>query len=83
MPENIYISFDIDGLAPHLCPSTGTPVPGGLGYEEVLYLIKLASQKSKIIGFDLVEVGGETDSIDAIVGARILWHLCGYTSASK
>src|SRR5690606_2133030 len=29
LPERIYISFDIDGLDPKLCPNTGTPVPGG------------------------------------------------------
>lgn len=83
LPKKIYISFDIDGLAPHLCPSTGTPVPGGLLFEEAIYLIKMAASRCQIIGFDLVEVGGKTDSIDAIVGARMLWHLCGYALNSR
>ncbi len=83
LPKTIYISFDIDGLAPHLCPGTGTPVPSGLAFEEAIYLIKLASKHCNIIGFDLVEVGGEADSIDAIVGARLLWQMCGYTLNSK
>lgn len=79
----VYISFDIDGLAPHLCPNTGTPVPGGLAFEEAVYLIKLVSQKCKIIGFDLVEVGGDADSIDANIGARLLWNMCGYALSSQ
>lgn len=83
LPDKLYISFDIDGLAPHLCPNTGTPVPGGLGFEEAVYLIKMAAKAKKIIGFDLVEVGGDADSIDANVGARLLWNLCGYSSISK
>lgn len=83
LPEKIYISFDIDGLAPHLCPSTGTPVPGGITYEQVLYLIKMAAKKCEIIGFDLVEVGGEPDSIDAITAVRIIWNMCGYGLSSK
>lgn len=83
LPEKIYISFDIDGLAPHLCPNTGTPVPGGLSFEQAVYLIKLAAKAKKLIGFDLVEVGGDGDSIDANVGARLLWHLCGHASTSK
>src|SRR5690606_10871126 len=29
LPENVHISFDIDGMYPWYCPSTGTPVPGG------------------------------------------------------
>lgn len=83
LPEKVYISFDIDGLAPHLCPNTGTPVPGGLGFEQAVYLIKLAAKAKKVIGFDLVEVGGDGDSIDANVGARLLWNLCGYSTISK
>lgn len=82
LPDKIYVSFDIDGLAPHLCPATGTPVPGGLLFEEAVYLIKLASKNRKIIGFDLVEVGGDADSIDANIGARLLWNLCGYATIS-
>lgn len=83
LPDRIYVSFDIDGLSPHLCPNTGTPVPGGLGFEQAVYLIKMVAQAKKIIGFDLVEVGGDGESIDANVGARLLWHLCGYSSISK
>lgn len=82
LPDKVYISFDIDGLSPHLCPATGTPVPGGLSFEEAVYLIKMASKGRKIIGFDLVETGGDADSIDANVAARLLWHLCGYSTTS-
>lgn len=83
LPENVYVSFDIDGLAPHLCPNTGTPVPGGLLYEEVVYLIKQVAKARNIIGFDLVEVSGDGDSIDANIGARLLWNLCGYATTSE
>lgn len=79
LPENVYVSFDIDGLDPSLCPGTGTPVPGGLGYEEAVYLIEeLVSTQRKIIGFDLSEVSpsGERGSVwDANVGARLLYRL--------
>ena len=30
LPQNVYISFDVDGLNPSFCPNTGTPVPGGI-----------------------------------------------------
>jgi len=77
LPEKVYLSFDIDGLDRKFCPNTGTPVPGGLEMEEVLYLIKKISESGrKLIGFDLVEISiGQTDW-DANVGARILWRLC-------
>ena len=77
LPENVFISFDIDGLDPKLCPSTGTPVQGGFETEEVFYLLKKVHESGRtIIGFDLVEIGvGQTDW-DSNVGARILWRLC-------
>ena len=77
LPEHVYISFDIDGLCPYLCPSTGTPVPGGLEFDEAIYLIfKIVESQRKIIGFDLSEVSIDSSSKwDANVGARVLWNL--------
>lgn len=78
--KNVYISCDIDGFEPTLCPSTGTPVPGGLNWGEWQFLLHRLSQSGKkIIGFDLCEVGDSTHSNewDANVGARVLYKLCG------
>ncbi len=77
LPKNVYLSFDIDGLDPKLCPNTGTPVPGGFEVEQIYYLLKkVVASGRKLIGFDLSEVGvGESDW-DANVGARILFKLC-------
>lgn len=78
LPEKVHISFDIDGLDPTLCPNTGTPVPGGLAFEEATWLLSHVAASRTIIGFDLVEVSpGRHDEWDANVGARLLWHLCG------
>jgi agmatinase len=80
LPEHVYISCDIDGLDPSLCPHTGTPVPGGLSFPETVFLLKKITESGrKIIGFDLVEVAGSAgeDSWDGIVGARLLYKLCG------
>jgi len=85
LPQKVYISFDIDGLDPKLCPNTGTPVPGGFELEEVFYLFKVLRKSGRqIIGFDLNEVstGQHTgDGIDSIVGARALYKLCNYLVA--
>ena len=72
LPDHVYISFDIDGLDPSQCSSTGTPVPGGLSYDAVLYLFdQLVKRGKTIIGFDLVETG--SDPVDGIVACRILY----------
>jgi agmatinase len=87
LPQKVYISFDIDGLDPKLCPNTGTPVPGGFELEQVFYLFKqLVASGRELIGFDLNEVSvGEhsQDGIDAIVGARVLYKLCNFMVADK
>jgi len=77
LPQKVYVSFDIDCLKPHLCPNTGTPVPGGLEFEEAVYLLfEVVKSGKEIIGFDLCEVAPGETNIDAIVGARVLWNLC-------
>jgi agmatinase len=84
LPQYVYISFDIDGLNPKLCPNTGTPVAGGLEFEQIVFLIKkLARSGRKIIGFDLNEVAPGNDDWDANVGARLLYLLCNWTAVSQ
>jgi agmatinase len=85
LPNEVYISFDIDGLDPLLCPHTGTPVPGGLSFQEAVFVIKAVSHSGrKIVGFDLNEVapGPDGNEWDANVGARLLYKLCGWALAS-
>ena len=82
LPEHVYVSFDIDGLDPTLCPNTGTPVPGGLSFHEASALVgAVAKAKKKIVGFDVNEVapGKGGDEWDANVGARILYKLIGWS----
>lgn len=82
LPQNVYITYDIDALDPKLCPNTGTPVPGGFELEQVNYLInKLVESKKKLIGFDLNEVGN--NDWDANVGARVLFKLCNFIKKSN
>ena len=74
--DHVYLSFDVDGLNPSLCPKTGTPVPGGLEFEQAIFLIQAVVRSGKkIIGFDISECGdGEWDGN---VAARLLWRIFG------
>ena len=90
LPDTIYITWDIDGLDPTLCPGTGTPVPGGLLWGEAMsLLLELQRTGKRVVGFDLCEVspGQEGDPAgegwDAIVGARLLYRLCGLALANR
>ncbi len=85
LPEEVYVSFDIDGLTFENCPHTGTPVCGGITFNQAVWLLDtLVRAGRRIIGFDLVEVcPSPEERIDAITGARILWKLCGQTLKSN
>lgn len=54
--ENVYITIDLDAFDPSIMPSTGTPEPGGLLWNETLDLLKKVYRKCNVVGFDIVEL---------------------------
>lgn len=87
LPAEVWVSFDIDGLDPALCPHTGTPVPGGLSFPEAVTLLRhVARSGRRIVGFDLSEVAPDPEGRsewDANVAARLLYKLIGFTLLSQ
>ena len=86
LPQHVYLSWDIDGLEPTLCPNTGTPVPGGLTFAQAVALLEgLVRAGKKIVGFDLNEVspGANGSEWDGNVGARLLYKMIGWTLMSQ
>lgn len=76
LPERVYVSVDIDALDTGYVPNTGTPVPGGLRYEELFFLLEAIPRSGRtIIGFDVCETGGA--ELDAIVAAHLIYRVCG------
>jgi len=76
LPEMVYVSFDADGLDPAFFPNTGTPVPGGITYNQAMYLLEMIiNSNRKIIGADLVETG--PSAFDAMMACRIIYRLAG------
>ena len=83
LPKHVYISFDIDGLDPKLCPNTGTPVPGGLEFWEAIHLIEMVVESGRqIVSFDINEVAPGEDEWDANVGARLLYKISNLAAVS-
>jgi agmatinase len=79
LPDDVYLSWDIDGLDPTLCPGTGTPVPGGLSWNEAVGLLRaIRRARKRIIGLDLCEVAPGKTEWDANVGARLLYKMIGF-----
>lgn len=79
LSENVYLTFDLDGLDTSIMPSTGTPEPGGLGWYETLNLLKEVAKKRKIVGADVVEL----DPIPGLtapdfLAAKLIYKLISY-----
>ena len=84
LPPCVYISFDIDGLDPALCPHTGTPVPGGLSFREAMSLVATVVHSGRrIVGLNLCEVAPGADEWDGNVGARVLYKMIGWMLVSQ
>ena len=79
LPGTVYLSWDIDGLDPTLCPHTGTPVPGGLSWHEAVGLLRaLVRSGKRVVGLDLCEVSPGESEWDANVAARLLYKMIGF-----
>lgn len=86
LPDEVYVSFDIDGLDPALCPGTGTPVPGGLSFNEALHLLRVVRASGRrLIGADLCEVApaAHDGGLNANAGARLLYSLIGHVLSDR
>ena len=83
----VYVTFDIDGLEVNLCPATGTPLPGGLGWWQALgYLYRLLGQNRKVelVGADVVEtVPVEGSQVNEVVAARLICKILAYWFSSR
>ncbi|MEE9200871.1 MAG: agmatinase [Candidatus Brocadiales bacterium] len=80
----VYVTVDLDGLDPSIMPSVGTPEPGGLGWYELLGLLRKLSEKRKIVGFDVMELRPEPDNVAPdFLAARLTYKLATYTLISK
>ena len=74
-PEDVYVSFDVDGLDPSQMPATGTPVPGGLGYYQALRLVEHALKGRRCVGIDVVELAPDGNAAWDFTAAQIVYRL--------
>lgn len=81
---DLYLTFDLDVFDPSIMPAVGTPEPGGLGWYQVLGLLKSVIEKCNLVGFDLVElmpIGGCHAA--AFTAAKVVYKIIGYDYYKK
>ena len=78
LSRRVYLTVDLDVFDPSIIPSTGTPEPGGLGWYQVLELIRLVCRRRELVGFDVVELApGEVRAPD-FLAAKLVYKLLAY-----
>jgi len=84
LTEDVYLTIDVDGFDPSLIPTTGTPEPGGLGWYEVIRLIKKAAEKRRIVGMDVTELSTSPGNIaPSFLTAKLIYKTLGYIFADQ
>lgn len=76
--EHVYITIDLDVFDPGIMPSTGTPEPGGLGWYQVLDLLREVAGQRKIVGFDVVELRPGANKAPDFLAAKLIYKLLSY-----
>lgn len=83
LPQNVYITIDVDAFDPSTLPHTGTPEPGGLTWYQITGLIKKIACKKNIIGADVVELCPNPQSLASnFLTAKLIYKLLSYKWAS-
>jgi agmatinase len=80
----VYLTVDVDGFDASLMPATGTPEPGGLFWDDVLPVIKAASEHSTIVGADINELAPQPGmhSCDYLT-AKLAYKILNYVLAER
>jgi agmatinase len=83
LTDTVYITIDLDVFDPGIMPSTGTPEPGGLGWYQVLKLLRSVSRTKRIVGFDVVELCPSDNRAPDFLAAKLIYTLLSYIDSDK
>ncbi len=83
-PYRIFITFDVDVFDPSIIPSTGTPEPGGLTWNDVMKIFRAILPGRTVIGMDFVELAPipGLHAPDFTI-ARLIYNLFGMIAGKK
>lgn len=79
LTENVFITIDLDAFDPSICPSTGTPEPGGMFWYETLDFLKMVFAEKNVVGFDIVELcPNPADKSSDFLAAKLYYKMLSY-----
>ena len=83
LTDTVYITIDVDVFDPGIMPSTGTPEPDGLGWYQVLKLLRTVAKSKRIVGFDVVELCPSDSKAPDFLAAKLIYSLLSYIYDGK
>ena len=84
LSETVYITIDCDGLDPAIMPAVGTPEPGGLGWYELLTLLRRVIESRRVVGCDLVELCPIPGNVAPnFLCAKLIYKILSYRFAAE
>jgi len=83
--QKVHVSFDIDALDPAFAPGTEIPSAGGLSSRQALELLHGATERSQLVGFDVVEVSPPYDSgdITTLAALKMIFEVWGMVKSKR
>ena len=79
LPEEVYVTVDLDALDPSIMPATGTPEPGGLDWYRALAVLRAVARARRVVGFDVVELAPIPGLVAPdFLAAKLVYRLLGY-----
>jgi agmatinase len=78
LKDPVYITIDLDVFDPGIMPSTGTPEPGGLGWNEVIRLLREVTKSRQVVGFDVVELCPSRNKAPDFLAAKLVYKILSF-----
>jgi len=79
LPDEVYVTVDLDGFDPSIMPATGTPEPGGLDWYRATAVLRAVAEHRRIVGFDVVELAPIPGNVAPdFLAAKLVYRLLGY-----
>jgi agmatinase len=83
LPEEVYVTVDLDAFDPSIMPATGTPEPGGLDWYRALAVLRAVAAARRVVAFDVVELAPIPGLVAPdFLAAKLVYKLLGYAFPS-
>jgi agmatinase len=83
--QKVHVSFDIDVLDPAFAPGTEIPSAGGLSSRQAIELLRGATDRSRLVGLDVVEVSPPFDhgDITTFAALKLIFEVWGLAKTAR